>query len=120
VFLAATTAVATGCAAKTTGSHSDARTQAGQAQQAQVIEMSVTSDGFVPPAAKVKAGQPVRLVITRKTDRTCATDIVIREFHIKKPLPLNRAVEVIFTPTHTGTIRYACAMDMISGTLTVQ
>ena len=32
-------------------------------------------------------GQPVRLVVTRTVERTCATDIVVSEFGIKKPLP---------------------------------
>jgi plastocyanin domain-containing protein len=87
---------------------------------AQVIEISVTGDGFVPAQVKVKAGQPVKLIVTRKTDRTCATEIVIKYFGIKQPLPLNQAVEVTFTPTKAGSIRYACAMDMIAGVVIVE
>lgn len=89
-------------------------------QEAQVIKLSVTSSGFVPAQVKVKAGRPVKLVITRKTDRTCATEVVIKDYRIRKALPLNRAVEIVFTPTKPGTIRYACAMDMIAGSLVVQ
>ena len=40
--------------------------------QEQVVTMEVTSEGFVPAQVKVKANQPVKLVVTRKTDRTCA------------------------------------------------
>jgi plastocyanin domain-containing protein len=69
---------------------------------------------------KVKAGQPVKLVVTRKIERTCATDIVIKDFGINKPLPLNQAVEVNFTPAKPGKIRYACAMDMIAGVIIVE
>lgn len=87
---------------------------------AQVIEMSVTGEGFVPAQIKVKAGQPVKLIVTRKTDRTCATEIVIKDFGIKQPLPLNQAVEVTFTPTKAGSFRYACAMDMIAGVIIVE
>jgi plastocyanin domain-containing protein len=65
----------------------------------------------------VKAGRPVRLVVTRTVERTCATDIVIKDFGIKKALPLNRPVEVRLTPRKPGAIRYACAMDMFTGTL---
>ena len=83
----------------------------------QVIEMSVTEDGFVPAQVKVKAGQPVKLVITRKTDRTCAKEIVIKDFGINQPLPLNQAVEVTFTPNKAGSFRYACGMDMIAGVI---
>jgi len=87
---------------------------------AQVVEISVTSEGFVPAEVKVKAGQPLKLVVTRQVERTCATDIVIKDFGIKKSLPLNQAVEVDITPAKTGKIRYACAMDMIAGAIIVE
>jgi plastocyanin domain-containing protein len=86
----------------------------------QVIEISVTREGFVPAQIKVKAGQPVKLIVTRKTERTCATEIVIKDFGIKQPLPLNQAVDVTFTPTKAGSFRYACAMDMIAGVIIVE
>jgi plastocyanin domain-containing protein len=81
------------------------------------IQIQVTSDGFVPARAKVKVGQPVTLVVTRKTDRTCATEIVIKDYNINQPLPLNQPVEVTFTPKAAGKIRFACGMDMIAGEL---
>jgi plastocyanin domain-containing protein len=87
---------------------------------AQVIEMSVTKAGFVPAQVKVKVGQPVKLVITRKTDHTCAKDIVIKDYSINQPLPLNQIVEVAFTPTKPGSSRFACAMDMIAGMIIVE
>jgi plastocyanin domain-containing protein len=68
----------------------------------------------------VKAGRPVKLVVTRKTERTCATEIVVKEYGVNQPLPLDKAVEVTFTPTRPGTVRYACGMDMIAGVLTVE
>lgn len=94
-------------------------TQENRANQEGAIAIAVTSEGFVPAEITVKAGQPVRLVVTRMTDRTCATDIVIKDFGINKPLPLNQPVEVVFTPTRPGSVRYACAMDMIAGVVTV-
>jgi plastocyanin domain-containing protein len=33
---------------------------------AQVIEISVTGEGFIPAQVKVKAGQPVRLIVTAR------------------------------------------------------
>jgi plastocyanin domain-containing protein len=84
------------------------------------IEVSVTGEGFVPSSIKVKAGQPVTLVVTRKTDRTCATEIVIKDQGINQKLPLNQPVTVQFTPRKSGQIRYACGMDMISGVVVVE
>ncbi len=87
---------------------------------AQVVAIDVTGEGFVPARAAVKAGQPVKLVVTRKTDRTCATEIVLKQYGISRSLPLNQAVEVTFTPAKAGPIRYACGMDMVAGTLTAE
>lgn len=87
----------------------------------QRVEVSVTRDGFiVPNAPKLKAGQPVTLVVTRSVEKTCATDIVIKDFGVSQPLPLNKPVEVTFTPTKAGNVRFACAMDMIAGSLKVE
>ena len=83
----------------------------------QRVTIQVTGKGFEPATVKVKAGTPVRLIVTRKTDRTCATDLVIERYGIKKSLPLNRTVEVVLTPRKRGEIRYACAMNMIAGKL---
>lgn len=83
----------------------------------QVIEMSVTAEGFVPAQIKVKVGQPVKLVVTRQVEGTCATEMVIKDYGINKPLPLNEAVEVELTATKPGQIRYACGMDMIAGVI---
>jgi plastocyanin domain-containing protein len=90
------------------------------ANREQRIVITVTKNGFEPASVHLKAGQPVRLVVTRKVERTCATDIVVSAFGIKKPLPLNKPVEVRFTPRRPGAIRYACAMDMVAGSLIVE
>ena len=85
------------------------------------IMLEVTDDGFVPTPVAVKANEPLMLMITRKTDKTCAKEIVIPEYEIEKQLPLNQMVEVSFTPTKTGELIYGCAMDqMVKGVLTVQ
>ncbi len=85
------------------------------------ISIEVTDEGFVPTPIAVKANQPLMLMITRKTDKTCAKEIVIPDYKIEKQLPLNKMVEVSFTPKKTGELVYGCAMDqMIRGVLTVQ
>ncbi len=85
------------------------------------VELSVTEDGFKPTPVKVKKGEPLELVVTRKTDKTCATDIVIPDYGVKKPLPLNQPVVVSFTPNKSGELKYGCAMDMmVSGVLVVE
>ena len=83
------------------------------------IEMAVTEDGFVPAKIKASKGEKLRLVITRKTERTCATEIVIKDHGINQPLPLHKTVMVEVTPKKSGEIRYACGMDMITGVIFV-
>jgi plastocyanin domain-containing protein len=83
------------------------------------VTLYVTSKGFVPANVHVPAGKPVTLKVTRKTERTCATELVMASHGINQPLPLDQTVSITFTPTEPGEIRYACGMDMISGTITV-
>ena len=86
-----------------------------------VIEMKVTEQGFEPSRVTVKKGQPVKLVLTRTTDKTCATDIVIDEHNVKAALPLNKPVTVGFTPNKTGELKYGCAMEkMVGGVIFVE
>jgi len=104
------------------GSPSSTREASAAPAQAsgQRIDIAVTADGFVPAQARVKVGQPVTLMVTRQVEHTCATDIVIKDYGVNKPLPKDQAVEVTFTPTKPGPIRYACAMDMIAGELVAE
>ena len=86
----------------------------------QRVSISVTDKGFQPPVVNVKAGSPVTLVVKRVEQRTCATELVLKEHGINQPLPLNEEVEITFTPTQSGDLTYACAMDMYRGTIHVQ
>lgn len=85
-----------------------------------VVEVAVTGEGFVPARIPARKGETLRLVVTRKTDRTCATEIVIKEAGVNQKLPLDRPVVVELTPKKAGKLRYACAMDMIAGEIVVE
>lgn len=82
---------------------------------AHVIE--VTDAGFEPKVIEVKKGEPVTLVVTRRSDHTCATEMIFAGNDSTYDLPLRKAVR-IHLPAMTGdTLRYACGMDMYSGVL---
>ena len=89
-------------------------------ETARTVELSVTNKGFEPSNITVKKGEPVHLVVTRKTDQTCATSIDIKDAGIHKDLPLNKAVAIDFTPEKAGELRYVCGMGMMGGVLLVQ
>ena len=90
------------------------------APAARTVDLAVTEKGFEPSKIEVKKGEPVHLVVTRKTDATCAKELVIQDQGIRKELPLNKAVAIDFTPQKSGEIKYACGMGMIGGVLVVQ
>jgi plastocyanin domain-containing protein len=82
------------------------------------VAIAVTKNGFEPADIKVTKGTPVTLVFTRKTDETCAKDVVIHvddKQTIEKDLPLNAPVEVAVTFPNSGDLVYACGMDMVKG-----
>jgi len=85
------------------------------------VFLSVTELGFEPSPMRVAAGRQVTLVVTRQTDNTCATELVIPEAEVKVALPLHVPVTVTFVPAKSGTLRYGCGMQrMVSGVLLVE
>lgn len=89
----------------------------------QRVAISVTESGFEPNDIEVTKGEPVTFVFERKTDKTCAKEVVIHvddATKIEKPLPLDEPVEVAVTFPKSGDITYACGMDMVKGSIHVQ
>ncbi|MFZ5894703.1 MAG: cupredoxin domain-containing protein [Myxococcota bacterium] len=96
---------------------------ADSAKPAARIEIAVTSEGFAPDNIKVPAKKPVTLVFTRKTDVTCAKSVVVslgEGKQVERELPLNKPVEIAVTFPKSGTLSYACSMDMVKGVVLVQ
>ncbi len=87
------------------------------------LQISVTENGFEPESIDVPAGKPVTLVFTRKTDKTCAKEVVLTMDDgqkIEKHLPLDTPVELAATFPKAGKLGYACGMNMLKGTIVVQ
>jgi plastocyanin domain-containing protein len=64
----------------------------------QTATVEVTDKGFEPSSLKLKAGATAKVTFVRKTDATCAKEVVIKEYKINRKLPLNELVTVEFTP----------------------
>lgn len=79
------------------------------------IEVAVTDHGFVPNRIGAQAGKPITLVITRKTERTCATEILFAGTEGKTELPFGKTVAVTYTPKAAGEVKFGCAMGMMIG-----
>lgn len=83
------------------------------------VVVQVTEDGFVPNKIPAQVGKPITLAITRKTDRTCAREILFKgqdgKPGGKTELPLGKEVEATYTPTASGDVPFGCAMGMMVG-----
>jgi plastocyanin domain-containing protein len=84
------------------------------------VKITVTRNGYEPWRVQARKGVPLTLVVTRTTDETCATEVVLPEYGIDRKLPLNEPVTITFTPDRTGELRYACAMKMFQGVIDVR
>jgi membrane fusion protein, copper/silver efflux system len=87
--------------------------------EAGVVNVTVDGTGFHPDRIQARAGEPITLAITRTTDETCGTEILMPALGIDRKLPLNEKVEITVTPTAKGEIAFACGMDMLKGTIVV-
>lgn len=81
--------------------------------KSEVVELTVTENGFEPKSVDVGAGKSVTLKITRKTDSTCAREIQIPAKKILKDLPLNQSVVIELGQLKKGEIRFGCGMNMM-------
>ncbi len=85
-----------------------------------VIAMEVTEKGFQPSKIALTKGAPVRFVVTRTTEATCATELLVEGTEINVKLPLNTPTNIDFTPAKSGEVHFGCAMGMmVSGVLIV-
>ena len=94
-----------------------------QTQSAQVggeVHVDVTDKGFEPADVTVPAGQAVTLVMTRKTDQTCATEVVFASLNQRYPLPLNQPVRITLPASQRGMLSYQCGMKMLGGRVVIQ
>lgn len=86
------------------------------------VDIVVTRAGFEPKNVTVPRGKPVILRFERQVERTCGTEVVmvVDGQTITKDLPLGKPVDLAITFGTAGVVKYACAMDMIRGSITVQ
>ena len=92
----------------------------GGAKPGEPVKITVTKRGYEPWKVQAKKDVPLTLVVTRTTDETCATELVLPEYGIDQKLPLNQPVTITFTPKRTGELKYACAMNMFQGVIEVR
>ena len=90
-----------------------ASTHAKDPAPAQVVEMKVVDTGFEPKQIDVKPGTNVTLNITRTSDLTCSTKILVPSKKITKDLPLGKTVAVNLGVVEKGEIKFGCDMNLM-------
>ncbi len=99
---------------RATGQH------AAMADSVQTVDVTIGPEGFSPQRIRLEAGIPARLVFTRTTESTCATNVQVPAFGVAPTdIPMNEPTAITFTPDDAGSFTFACGMDMIKGTLLV-
>lgn len=86
----------------------------------QTAKIKITARGYEPTALRLRKGVPARVTFLRTTNATCAKEIVLPDFNIRRALPLSQPVVVSFTPQNQGTFTFVCGMNMMRGKLIVQ
>jgi hypothetical protein len=84
-----------------------------------VVRIRVTPAGLEPSEVRVPAHRSLTLVVTRTTEQTCATELVVEGAQPERALlPLDRPVTFTLAPREPGMLRYGCAMgQMVGGVL---
>ena len=92
----------------------------GKKAKGRKVEVTVTKDGFVPAEIPAKKGEVLNLVVTRKVEKTCATELVQKDQGIYAPLPLEKPVTVTLKAPKDGQLKFSCAHGHIAGNVVAQ
>ncbi|HSR97307.1 MAG TPA: cupredoxin domain-containing protein [Kofleriaceae bacterium] len=100
-----------------------ARARVAVPPDARRISIDVVDAGYAPARVEVKAGEPVVLVFTRRSEATCATDVHFTlpdGTRIDEELPRGKPIEIPLRIDRAGEVTYACGMRMLRGTIVVR
>ncbi len=75
--------------------------------------------GYSPSVVEVRQGIPVEIEFDRQETGDCSSRVVFPDLHLSAALPAHQRTIVRFTPRQAGSFGFACAMNMVSGTLVV-
>jgi P-type Cu+ transporter len=85
----------------------------------QVVRVAVDG-GYSPDLIEgVRPGVPLKILFDRKESGECTSRVVMPDFKINASLPAYRTTAVELVPAEAGEYRFACGMNMVSGTIRV-
>lgn len=86
----------------------------------QSVRIEITRYGYEPVSFVLRKGIPARITFVRRTNDTCATEVLFPDYGINRALPLGQAVIISLTPRKTGEFAFTCGMRMHKGRMIVR
>lgn len=83
------------------------------------VPVTAGEDGFKPSSVTFAKGSAGKLVFTRTTDDTCATEVVFPELDIKKDLPKGKPVTVDIPTDKAQKLTFQCGMGMYKSSVVI-
>ena len=100
-----------------TAPNQTAKAPTAKAANAVTIELP---GGYKSGAATVRAGQLTQITFVLKEDAGCGNDVVVPEAKWRKTLKVGQRASLQYTPKKSGTLKFACSMDMYKGSIIVK
>jgi plastocyanin domain-containing protein len=91
-----------------------------QSRKVQTARVEIGQYGYEPVTISLRKGVPARITFLRKTDDTCATEVVFPDHGVRRALPLGQPVLISLTPRKAGEFSFTCGMNMHRGKLVVR
>jgi plastocyanin domain-containing protein len=86
----------------------------------EVVSITADEEGFKPSSVTLPKGSAgARLVFTRTSDDTCATDVEFPELGVKKDLPKNTPVTIEIPTDQERKLTFQCGMGMYKSSVVV-
>jgi len=99
------------------GNTGSSSTTSGSADS-QKVNIGMKNGNYYPQIIKVKVGQPVSITLDSSVTG-CYRGFNIRDLGVSA-VSRSPSQTIDFTPTKTGTFRFACSMGMGTGTIVVE
>lgn len=84
-----------------------------------VIHVKVNAD-YSPSTIQVIKDKPVTLKILLTDPSDCLNQLVIPQLHVLRALPLNKEIDITFTPDEIGEFPFHCGMNMFHSRIIVR
>jgi len=91
-----------------------------EAQPPHRIELTITDEGPRPAELVAGRSEKVELVVTRRTERMCRSDLLVPDYDLRVPLPLGQPVAITLLTHARGSIRLLCPIEDAVGALLVR